>query len=37
MHRALSTAGVTLDDLLAGLADVRTRMLYERYGLTPSP
>jgi hypothetical protein len=36
MRQALSEAGVTLEDLLAGLVDVRTEMLYERYGLTPS-
>jgi hypothetical protein len=36
MRQALSTAGVTLEDLLAGLADIRTQMLHERYGLTPS-
>jgi len=33
MRQALSTAGVTLDDLLVGLADSRTQMLHERYGL----
>jgi hypothetical protein len=36
MCQALSTAGVTLEDLLTSLADVRTQMLYERYGLTAS-
>ena len=33
MRQALDTAGVTLDDLLVGLADIRTQMLHERYGL----
>jgi len=37
MRQALDAASVTLDDLLAGLADIRTQMLRERYGLTPSP
>ena len=37
MRQALEAAGVTLDDLLAGLADIRIQMLRERYGITPSP
>jgi len=36
MRQALSEAGVTLEDLLTGLADIRTQMLHERYGLTSS-
>ena len=36
MRQALNAAGVTLKDLLAGLADIRTQMLQERYGLAPS-
>jgi hypothetical protein len=36
MRQALSTADVTLEDLLSGLADIRTQMLRERYGITPS-
>ena len=36
MRQALQADGVVLEDLLAGLADVRTQMLEERYGLTPS-
>lgn len=36
MRQALSVADVTLEDLLSGLADIRTQMLRERYGLTPS-
>jgi len=35
MRQALSTADVTLEDLLSGLADIRTQMLRERYGITP--
>lgn len=37
MRQAMSEAGVTLEDLLAGLADIRTQMLHERYGLPSSP
>ena len=37
MRRSLDAAGVTLADLLAGLADIRSQMLRERYGLFPSP
>ncbi len=36
MRQALEAAGVTLDDLLAGLAEIRTQMLRERYGITLS-
>ena len=36
MRQALEAAGVTLDELLAGLADIRPQMLRERYGITPS-
>lgn len=36
MRQALSEADVTLEDLLTGLADIRTQMLHERYGLTSS-
>ena len=34
MRRALDEAGVTLEDLLDGLADIRSQMLRERYGIT---
>ncbi len=36
MRQALEEEGVTLEDLLDGLADVRARLLHERYGLSPS-
>lgn len=36
MRQALETAGVTLEELLADLADIRAQMLRERYGIIPS-
>ncbi len=35
-RQALEAAGVTLDDLLADLTEVRIQMLRERYGITAS-
>ena len=37
MREAFNAANVTLEDLLAGLAQVRTQLFNERYGLAPSP
>ncbi len=36
MGQALQAADVSLEDLLANLANTRTQMLHERYGLTAS-
>ncbi len=36
MGQALQAADVSLEDLLANLANIRTQMLHERYGLTAS-
>ena len=37
MGRALQTADVSLEELLANLTNIRTELLQERYGLTVSP
>ncbi len=35
MRRVLEAKGLTLEDLLSGLSEVRSQVLYERYGVIP--